>query len=106
MKTETTERKGGQAPGQYCCECSDCGLFYMGDKRSWQCADCAYANPLVDREHEINRVFEKALSYTSERVESEIDTCISELEEIISVLEELGKVMSASMIAKAVELLK
>lgn len=33
---------GGWAPGEYFCRCQYCKLSYAGDKRSWQCADCAY----------------------------------------------------------------
>ena len=33
---------GGWAPGQYCSHCKKCGQDYMGDKRSSECANCAY----------------------------------------------------------------
>lgn len=30
------------APGGYICECRLCRDYYVGDKRSLHCADCAY----------------------------------------------------------------
>jgi len=36
--------KGGWAPGDYMNTCTTCGAAFTGcDKRSWTCADCAYA---------------------------------------------------------------
>lgn len=36
-------KKGGWAPGDYSCICRACQTMFNGaDKRSWQCADCAY----------------------------------------------------------------
>jgi Zn-finger protein len=32
---------GGYAPGNYLCKCKICGVEFIGDKRSWQCEDCA-----------------------------------------------------------------
>ena len=32
----------GWAFGKYCCHCRKCGQEYMGDKRSRECANCAY----------------------------------------------------------------
>lgn len=32
----------GWAPGDYLCRCRDCGQEYIGDKRSYSCANCAY----------------------------------------------------------------
>lgn len=29
--------------GDYACKCSDCGCTFAGEKRAYQCADCAYA---------------------------------------------------------------
>jgi rubredoxin len=34
--------KGGWADGNYRCTCRRCKTSYDGDKRSWECADCAY----------------------------------------------------------------
>ena len=33
---------GGWASGHYHGTCRSCGDCYVGDKRSWECADCAY----------------------------------------------------------------
>lgn len=35
----------GWAPGWYIGKCNDCGCYFQGDKRGYQCADCAYADP-------------------------------------------------------------
>lgn len=32
----------GWGPGGYICVCKLCGDNYIGEKRSWSCADCAY----------------------------------------------------------------
>ncbi len=34
----------GWAPGGYVCRCSRCGSDFAGDKRAYQCADCAYGS--------------------------------------------------------------
>jgi len=33
----------GWAPGGYMCFCRGCEEHFIGDKRAYQCADCAYA---------------------------------------------------------------
>jgi len=35
-------QKGAWAPGNYLNECDQCGFTFVGDKRSYTCADCAY----------------------------------------------------------------
>lgn len=35
------KRVNGWAPGNYTCTCADCGVRYLGDKRSVQCFPCA-----------------------------------------------------------------
>lgn len=35
------KRVHGWAPGSYSCTCGDCGVHYLGDKRSVQCYPCA-----------------------------------------------------------------
>lgn len=35
------KRVNGWAPGDYTCTCVDCGVRYLGDKRSVQCFPCA-----------------------------------------------------------------
>jgi hypothetical protein len=35
---------GGYAPGGYMNHCSNCKKEYLGDKRSWECEDCAIKN--------------------------------------------------------------
>lgn len=44
-KEDKRSRKNGFAPGMYTCKCS-CGVSFYGDKRSIECADCAYDNEL------------------------------------------------------------
>lgn len=35
--------KGGWAPGLYECRCKTCAKRFIGEKRAYSCADCAYA---------------------------------------------------------------
>lgn len=42
FKQDNREPRGGWAAGWYTCKCNKCGDSYMGAKRSWHCADCAY----------------------------------------------------------------
>lgn len=35
-------KKGGWAPGNYLNKCSKCDREFIGDKRAWDCAHCAY----------------------------------------------------------------
>lgn len=37
-------RRHGWAPGEYFTKCSQCNCQFIGDKRAWNCADCAYKN--------------------------------------------------------------
>ena len=39
---DSRPQRGGWAPGGYTSTCRTCGDGYIGDKRSWLCADCAY----------------------------------------------------------------
>ena len=32
----------GWAPGEYMCNCTKCKRPFIGDKRAWKCAPCAY----------------------------------------------------------------
>lgn len=42
-KTDTRPRKNGWCNGDYLISsCRECGESFTGDKRSWECADCAY----------------------------------------------------------------
>lgn len=45
-KTDPRPALGGWCPGGYLNRCKGCGEYYLGDKRCWQCADCAYDAPL------------------------------------------------------------
>jgi len=38
---------GAWAPGGYIGECQECSKEYIGDKRSLECADCAYSKEVV-----------------------------------------------------------
>lgn len=49
-----TEQIGGYAPGNYKCNCNYCGKTYTGDKRSYQCEDCA-KQELIDERDEAQR---------------------------------------------------
>ena len=51
MKVDARAPKGGWAPGAYLNICRQCGSDFLGDKRAWHCADCAYEperEPLTD----------------------------------------------------------
>jgi hypothetical protein len=41
-------KKGGWAPGHYTCRCCRCASRFTGDKRAWECADCAYNRPVIN----------------------------------------------------------
>lgn len=43
MKADNRPARGGWADGWYTCTCRECGEGYLGSKRSYECADCAYA---------------------------------------------------------------
>lgn len=42
MIIDTRPKRGAWAPGWYSCKCTICNDEYMGDKRSLNCAFCAY----------------------------------------------------------------
>ena len=43
-------RRHGWAPGNYQSRCVRCGDHFLGDKRAWNCADCAHSQPgLLER---------------------------------------------------------
>lgn len=44
-KNDSRPQRGLWAPGNYLNKCGTCGVQYIGDKRSMDCADCAYAEP-------------------------------------------------------------
>ncbi len=37
---------GGWAPGEYFAQCFRCKTIFVGDKRAYECADCAYKIPV------------------------------------------------------------
>lgn len=41
-KEDDRPKKGWWAPGSYINQCRRCGLYFVGDKRAGNCADCAY----------------------------------------------------------------
>lgn len=41
-KHDERDPRGGWCKGGYTCTCIQCKCSYFGDKRSWECADCAY----------------------------------------------------------------
>lgn len=43
-KVDERPKRGSWAPGGYTGKCRLCGEHYMGDKRSQECADCAYTD--------------------------------------------------------------
>lgn len=49
-------KKNGFAPGYYSCTCQCCGERFMGDKRSIECADCAY-----DKNLQVARMLDRLL---------------------------------------------
>jgi hypothetical protein len=62
------DARGGWAPGDYLCICGKCQCRFMGAKRAFHCADCAYAEdeakPAPPSPPDVNliaRAFEVAL---------------------------------------------
>lgn len=43
-KTDSRPPRKGWAPGEYISPCNTCKSSFMGEKRAYMCADCAYAN--------------------------------------------------------------
>jgi hypothetical protein len=43
--TDTRPQRRGWAPGEYLNHCRTCEVVFIGDKRAWTCADCAYKEP-------------------------------------------------------------
>lgn len=46
LKEDHRPPKGGWADGDYLCHCFQCRARFAGDKRAYQCADCAYREPV------------------------------------------------------------
>lgn len=44
LRIDTRPRLGSWAPGDYTCQCVNCGDQFVGDKRAVVCAECAYNN--------------------------------------------------------------
>lgn len=42
QKTDNRPKKGFWAPGKYIRTCKICNEDFIGDKRAYNCADCAY----------------------------------------------------------------
>jgi len=42
MEIDQRQQKNGWAPGTYLRRCSDCNVWFGGDKRAITCANCAY----------------------------------------------------------------
>lgn len=89
MKADNRPSKGMWAPGKYYCLCISCDEEFAGDKRSIQCADCAY------KPEECSRITihygDNSLSFdTSAKIETSNDL-IPVLLELIRVLETSNK---------------
>lgn len=48
---DNRSRRDGWAPGGYHCRCQSCQHIFTGDKRAYQCADCAYLNWAPTHQH-------------------------------------------------------
>jgi hypothetical protein len=44
IKQDDRPMRGRWAPGDYFCTCVHCKAMFVGDKRSVECADCAYVD--------------------------------------------------------------
>ena len=42
----------GWAPGNYFCTCYACSCRFIGEKRAYECADCAYSTHLMDEDRD------------------------------------------------------
>lgn len=60
---KTSKQIGGYAPGGYVCHCCRCGVQYLGDKRSFQCARCA------NEDVKIEAFFIEVLQFLSDKHE-------------------------------------
>jgi hypothetical protein len=47
-KADTRPALYGWAPGDYLNACRDCKNAFIGGKRAWQCAECAYKAQAVE----------------------------------------------------------
>ena len=51
-KRDSRPQKGWYAPGEYLVMCRRCRDYFIGDKRAFLCADCAYGEkPLASAGH-------------------------------------------------------
>jgi len=67
-------KKYGWCPGNYTCNCFQCKKDFIGDKRSVECADCAYGyNPSRIADYHTNKL--------NERVDSALENLRELLEE-------------------------
>jgi len=62
--------KHGWAPGYYYCECRSCRKTYSGQKRSYECAACAYDETI--QRHSIFDLTQKEI----DEINKEIDRLI------------------------------
>lgn len=50
-KKDNRPMRLGWAPGDYTNRCHTCSSGFIGDKRAWTCADCAYEDKqVIDQE--------------------------------------------------------
>ena len=47
-KEDDRPKRKGWAPGNYFNKCRKCECEFIGDKRAWMCADCAYDDFVID----------------------------------------------------------
>lgn len=52
-KEDSRPQRGAWAPGSYLSRCHVCQEQFIGDKRAYSCADCAYGLPQVEPDREL-----------------------------------------------------
>jgi hypothetical protein len=68
FKEDNRPKRNGWAKGEYTNKCRDCGERYIGDKRSWQCADCAYETPIKKTKYIPTAYYGCSNSYCTEQI--------------------------------------
>ena len=80
-----SERIGCYAPGNYSCICSQCNIFFKGDKRAVTCKSCARELRIKELESSLQRFIDQAEEVKIRRELTSLETV--HLEECKQILE-------------------
>lgn len=78
--------RGGWAPGDYVCECSRCGIAFIGAKRSVTCSDCAYLPLTFEQKVERAIWIAGGYDYTAD----DLETCVKIKDAVMNVIRGSG----------------